>query len=108
MSRWAIVGTRETVRPGADESSERVFSANGDLDGAQGAEAELLRGGRREVELPPGHEGPAVDDRRVDRAAVVAQRELRAARQLLVGHADGAGGQRAATAQWVAVEARAV
>src|SRR3954463_11507137 len=107
MSRWAIVGTRGTVRPGADESGERVFSANGDLDGAQGAEAELLRGGRREVELAPGDVGPAVDDRRVDRAAVVAQRQLRAARQLLVGHADRAGRQRATAAQRVAVQARA-
>src|SRR5215208_6803650 len=72
------------------------------------AEAELPGRGRREVVLAGARVGAAVDHRHADATAVVAQRDLGAARQRLVGDAQLGVAQRAAAPGPPAVEAGAV
>src|SRR4051794_25511879 len=77
-------------------------------DRAGGAEAQLALRRRRQVELAAGHVGAAVDDRDAHGAPLVVQRDLGAAGQRLVSHAERAGRQGAAAREVLAVEARAV
>src|SRR5262249_37672102 len=77
-----------------------------DRAGAREPDAVLRR--RGEVELAAASERPAVHDRDADGPPAVAQRDLRAARQRLVGDAQRARRQRPAAAEMAAVEARPV
>src|SRR3954465_14839880 len=78
-------------------------SLPGRPDRAGAAEAQAGLGGRGEIELAVAGIGPAVDDRHADGAPAVAQRDLRAAGQRLVGDAERAGRQRATAGEVAAV-----
>src|SRR5215213_6754235 len=98
-------GTRTNVRPGPARSGRLLARRE---DGAVAVEGEAPGGCLREVVLATGHVGPTVDDAHADGPAAVTQRQLRAAGQRLVRHAEAGVGEPAAAAQTVAVQARPV
>src|SRR4051794_30210244 len=83
-------------------------SLPGRPDRAGAAEAQAGLGGRGEVELAVAGVRPAIDDRHADGAPAVAQRDLRAAGQRLVGDAERPRRQRPAAGEVTAVQAGAV
>src|SRR5205085_9557521 len=83
-SMSAVLGPE---RPRAALAARRA-ARDGPLDRSETREAERLGGGAGEVPFAAGDVGPAVDDRDGDRAAVVAERDERAAGRRLVRHAE--------------------
>src|ERR687894_301243 len=98
--------TRSAARP--DAAAHRRKRSARRQDWPMAAEAEPRGGRRSEVVLAPADVRAAVNNRDAHLAPAALERDLRAARQRLVGDAELAVAQRAAAARPVAVEAGAV